>query len=339
MSNTIRLIYFSVWLTIIVGLHFAMGVLPALVTAIWCATLYLILTMPVRTVRISAFALLFFAGLILVSHLTLLFQFIFSSVFLPPLWSNDGRYLHTVFLAPISEEFAKLLSVVLLVVIWKWTGGRIAFGAMDLMLCGLAVGIGLNLFEDMLIGPSKMGHPGFITTLLVPGTELQATRGRPDIVFIGHAASTAFIGLALGWSRYLPKLVRYIPVLVVWLWMIWCHALYNGQDQFPREAWVFVTAPLTWISPWVFFLAILATIVFEWITLHHHVTDVEKNYRQRLRQAVRSGFSLQRILPSLREHNLLRQLAYARVWLRSNPQDRDQVTKYVRRLVARLELG
>ena len=337
MSNKIRFIYFAVWFLVILILHFVMGVLASLLMFIWCAALYLMLATPVRTLRLSAFALLFFTGLILVSHLTLLFQVIFANLFLPPLWSNDGKFLHVVFLAPISEEIAKLVSVGMLLVIWKITGGRITFGAIDMMLCGLGIGIGLNLFESMLIGTSRAPDPGWMTNLLVPTTELQITRGRPDIVFVGHSISTAFIGLALGWSRYLPKLVRYIPVLAVWVWMIWCHALYNGQDLFDRGNIVFFTAPLTWITPWVFLFAVLATIAFEGVVLHYRMTDVEKTYRQRLWQSLRSGLAVQRISQSLRDHTMLRQLAYARVWLRANPNDRNKSEKYLANLVANLE--
>ena len=336
MSNLVRAIYFSVWFVVVLVTCALMGVLPSLAFALWFAVFYLTLALPVRTLRLTAFAVFFFVGLLLVSHATLVVQLIVGVV-LPPMYSNAGAFAHYVLLAPISEEAAKLGSLVLVLLVWKWTGARIAFGATDLMLVGLAIGIGLNLFEDMFMVNAPIRTPGLLTNIFVPWTEMQVTRGRPDIVTLNHAASTAFIGLALGWSRYLPKLVRYLPVLGVWLWMIWGHALYNGQDLLERGNIVFFTAPLTWITPWVFFLAVLATIVFEWFVLHRRVTGIEKNYHQQLWQTLRSGFSLQRILPSLREHNLLRHLAYTRVWLRAYPSDRAKSEKYLHQLVTNLD--
>ncbi|MBI5653737.1 MAG: PrsW family intramembrane metalloprotease [Chloroflexi bacterium] len=312
MSLAIRFAYAGVWFIVVVITFLVMGVLPSLFKAIWFAAFYLTLTLPARTLRVSSFGLLFFAGLLVVSHLTLAFQFTFTSLFLPPLWSNDGRFWHTVFLAPITEEFAKLAALLILLLIWKINRARLAFGATDVMLCGLAIGIGLNMFEDMLIGSATITTPGIVTNILVPWTEMQTARGRPDVVFIGHAASAAFIGLALGWARYLPRVIRYLPTLLVWLWMIWSHALYNGQDEFARGHLVFFTAPLTWITPYIFFIAASATAAFEAFLLHYRVTPVE--YR-----------------------NLTRRLAYARLWLRRHPRDRAQAERGVTGIIAALE--
>lgn len=327
MSNLIRAICFGIWFVVVLISYALLGVLPALANALWFAAFYLLITLPVRSLRVLAFAVFFFVGLLIISHATLLVQIIVGLV-LPPMYSSAGKFAHLALLAPITEESAKLFSVALVLLIWKWSGARIAFGATDLMLVGLAIGIGLNVFEDMFLPNAQTATPGIVTNILVPWTELQVTRGRPGIVFIGHAASTAFIALALGWSRYLPKLVQYLPALGVWVWMIWTHALYNGQDLLDRGHIVFYTAPLTWITPWVFLLAVLATIGFEFVLLHRRVTDVEKQLGQT---------HTQNILRWLERHNLQRHLAYARVWLRGNPQDREKAERYLNRVVARLQ--
>jgi hypothetical protein len=331
MSLITRVIYFIVWFIIILVSYALLGVLPALAKALWFAALYLLITLPVRSLRLLSFAVFFFIGLLVVSHATLLTQLAIG-IFLPPMYSSAGGFARLVLVAPITEETAKLVTVVLVLLIWRLTGARIAFGASDLMLVGLAIGIGLNVFEDMFLPNVKLTTPGIISDILVPWTEEQVTRGRPDIVFIGHAASAAFIGLALGWSRYLPLLLRYLPALFVWVWMMWCHALYNGQDLIARGHFVFLTAPLTWITPYVFVLTVVATIAFESIVLHRRVTDVERNLGQRLQQARGRGW-----LRWLENHNLLRHLAYVRVWLRANPKDREKVGRYLNRVVARVE--
>lgn len=325
MSNLIRAIYFVVWFIVVLISYALLGVLPALAHALWFAALYLFITLPVRSLRALAFAVFFFIGLLIVSHATLLIQVVIGLV-LPPIHSSAGKFAHLALLAPITEETAKLVSVALVLLTWKWSGARVGCGATDLMLVGLAIGIGLNVFEDMFIPNAKIATPGILTTILVPWTEMQITRSRPDVVFIGHAASTAFIALALGWSRYLPKIARYVPALGVWVWMMWAHALYNGQDLLERGHIVFYTAPLTWITPWIFFVAVIATIVFEFVLLHQRVTPIEKE------MAKRRAASWMRWLE---KYNLQRHLAYARVWLRGNPQDREKVNRYLSRVVAR----
>jgi RsiW-degrading membrane proteinase PrsW (M82 family) len=326
MSRINRAIYIAVWFIIVLITFARLEVLPALATALWFTAFYLLLTLPVRSLRIASFAMFFFIGLLLVSHATLVLQLIFGFI-LPPMYSSSGKFMHYVLLAPISEELAKLSAAVVVLLIWKRTGARIAYGATDLMLVGLAVGIGLNVFEDMFMGSVKMITPGGITNILVPWTEMQVTRGRPDIVTLNHAASTAFVALALGWSRYLPKIIRYLPAFCVLLWMTWCHALYNGQDLLDRGNPAFITAPLTWITPYIFFLAVIATIAFEFFVLYVHATEIER----KLGQAKTSG-----ILAWFDQNCLLRHMAYARVWLRGNPQDREKATRYLNRLTARL---
>ena len=345
MSLKTRLIYLAVWAVVVVAVHLLLGVGPALGKALLIVGLYLLLTWPVRALPLSSFSLLFFVGLLVVSHVTVLLQFLLKGIFLPPSWSNEGIFLDNVFLAPISEEILKLLPLVLLL-IRKETRARTAFGATDLMLCGLAIGTGFHLFEDVLIGPIEVPTAGPVLggLPLVPGVERQVVRGRPDVVFIGHAAGTAFMGLALGWSRYLKKRWRYVPVLVVLVWMMWCHAMYNGSDAFSRGSWVFVTAPLTRLAPWVFLLAVVATVVFEWTLLRRGVTSVEQNYKERLRQLLPGWPSgglawLDRWWRWLLCRDLARQIGYARLWLRAQPDDREVVETHMMGILPRLEQG
>jgi RsiW-degrading membrane proteinase PrsW (M82 family) len=345
MSLKTRLIYLAVWAVVALAVHLLLGVAPALVKFLLILALYLLLTWPVRALPLSSFALLFFGGLLVVSHVTVLLQFIIKGIFLPPMWSNEGQYLDSVFLAPISEELLKLLPLVILLV-RSQTRTRTAFGASDLMLCGLAIGAGFNLFEDVLIGPIDIPAAGPVVAgiPLVPWAETQVVRGRPDIVFMGHAAGTAFMGLALGWSRYLKKPLRYVPVVVVLVWMIWGHAMYNGSDAFDRDAWVFVTAPLTRLAPWAFLLTAVGTAAFEWTLLRRGVTSVEENYQRGLRQALpgwpKDGLVwLKRWWLWLLCRDLIRQLAYVRLWLRAHPVDKRIAEEHILAIVPELEEG
>ncbi len=334
MSRWIRLAYFAVWFVFALVLHFALGVLPAFGVVVASAIVYLLITLPARTIPLLSLFILFFAGLLIVSHVTLVIQFVIQKLFLPPLWSNDGLFWASVILAPISEELLKLAPLVLLVLIWNGTRARATFSATDVMLCGLAIGAGFELFEDMLGGPARTYAWSLVYgSPVVPSVEVATTRGRPDVVFIGHAASTAFMGLALGWARYFKTPLRYAPVLIALTWMTWTHLLYNGQEDFARGHFFFLTAPLTWMTPWFFFLAALGTALFEWFLRHYRATPVERAYAQRARLSLNLGS----FFTWLETRRLLRQLAYARIWVRANRGDREKLEPRVRDIVTQLE--
>jgi hypothetical protein len=215
------------------------------------------------------------------------------------------------------------------------------------MLCGLMIGIGFNLFEDVMKGAATLAGitpagPMIAGIPLVPWAEVQSARGRPEIVYLGHAAGTAFMALALGWSRYLRGKWRYVPVAVAWALMTWSHALYNGITDIERTSPVWITAPLTQITPYVFLIAVVGTIIFEWLRLRERVPAAEQNDRQRLAQA-RPGFPnglpwLERLWGWLLCRDLLRQIGYARLWLRAEPGARRFVEMHVPGVMAELEV-
>lgn len=346
MSLKTRLIYLAVWAVITVIVHVVMGVGSTLATAVFCAALFLILTWPARSVPLNSLVLLFFGGLLVVSHATVLLQFAVKGLFLPPTWSNEGRFWGSDVLAPVSEELMKLLPVVL-ILLWRKRRGAILFGATDLMLCGLMIGIGFNVFEDVMKGPAKLAGimpagPTIAGFPLVPWAEVQSARGRPEIVYLGHAAGTALMALALGWSRYLIGAWRYVPVMAAWALMTWSHALYNGITDIARESPVWVTAPLTQITPYLFLVAVIGTIIFEWIRLRQDVPAVEQRYRQRL-ALMRPGFPselawLERLWNWLLCHDLVRQIGYARLRLRTEPGARAAVEAHVPAVMTELEM-
>ncbi len=346
MSLKTRLIYLAVWVVVAVAIHLLMGVGPSLGKAVLFAVAFLLITWPVRSAPLHTLALLFFAGLLVVSHVTVLLQFAVKWLLLPPTWSNAGRFWGSDVLAPISEELMRLLPLVL-ILLWRKRRGATLFGATDFMLCGLMIGIGFNLFEDMMKGPEKlaainMAGPVVGGVPLVPWTEVQSARGRPEIVYLGHAAAAAFMGLALGWSRYLKGKVRYIPVVVALIWAIWGHALYNGITDISRTSPVWITAPLLQIAPYVFLVAVIGTIVFEWLRLRERLPDAEQTFRQRLR-AARPGLAgdallwLDRLWSWLLCRDLVRQIGYARLRLRVAPEEQPAVTRHVPAVMAELD--
>ncbi len=110
MTNRVRAMYFGIWCVVVVVSYALLGVLPALGKALWIAALYLLLTLPVRSLRVLAFVVFFFVGLIAVSHVMLLSE-VFVGGALSPMGSRGGEHAHVVLLAPISEETVKLVAV------------------------------------------------------------------------------------------------------------------------------------------------------------------------------------------------------------------------------------
>ena len=82
MSLKTRLIYLAVWAVVVVALHLFVGVGTALGRALLIVALYLLLAWPVRALPLSSFFLLFFVGLLVVSHVTVLFQSLIKVIYL-----------------------------------------------------------------------------------------------------------------------------------------------------------------------------------------------------------------------------------------------------------------
>jgi RsiW-degrading membrane proteinase PrsW (M82 family) len=102
--------------------------------------------------------------------------------------SGDDRILTALLVAPLLEEAAKFLGLVLLA---RFVGGAIR-QARDGIVCGALVGIGFVFTENLLyLGLSMLqgGEPALLRALYLRGVIGAAT----------HAVFTASAGAALGW--------------------------------------------------------------------------------------------------------------------------------------------
>ncbi|MEO8033214.1 MAG: PrsW family glutamic-type intramembrane protease [Acidobacteriota bacterium] len=244
--------------------------------------LYVVAATPARAVPGSFLLLLFGVGNVAVPWVTVGIQAAIAAV----TTKNEGFVFGVI--APITEEVMKVLPVIVLYV-WKKPLFRYLFGASDWMLCGAAVGSGVELWEDVLMRrtPSfPTSAPNLFGVPLIAGY-WHESRG----VFIGHVASAAFIALALGWARYLKRPSRqradaapsswvafrasrifaYAPAALVLFWMMVDHA---GNNLRTEHDWYWAPAHAVYylsargrLAAYVFLVAAAATIVIEGVLL------------------------------------------------------------------------
>jgi hypothetical protein len=170
-------------------------------------------------------------------------------------------------IAPFTEEPLKIAPLILLVLVLPWRA-RWSNGACDLMMCGAALGSGFGFVEDSLRHASSYGHTIGFHLFGIPLT--------PDARshFIGHGGSAAFIGLAIGWWVWMSrwKKLRAIavgPPIAVACWMIFDHGIWNystlSMDRFTSFLWSLDGRGES--APYAFVVAVLVTLVAEWIVL------------------------------------------------------------------------
>jgi RsiW-degrading membrane proteinase PrsW (M82 family) len=231
-----------------------------------CVIVLTILVWPVRSVRWGTLYNFFVIGFFFTFPIVGL-QYFIEKI----LWAGHSPVLGSVLVAPLTEEIGKILPVVLLLAVGR-LGFRNSYGACDLMLCGAALGAGFGLFEDSVRLTRSFPIPSS------PG--LFGIAVFPDSYdgFIGHSGSTALIGLSLGYLLYAVRWRRWLlfgifGLLFASLWMMIDHGLSNYATYGRLGHWFF---PVRWIwamdrrgelSPYVFLLLIVLTVVVERILL------------------------------------------------------------------------
>ncbi len=197
----------------------------------------------------------------------------------------DSGLVQSLFV-PLLEESLKI-GLVLLLMTLPWWRYRWTVGASDLLVLGAAVGAGFSFAEDSwrALGNSfaanavwtahrETPHWGWLYCF--PSLEAKMFLGvgrrdpHPVPYYLGHAGATAFLALAIGASRlwgHRRRLLRWSP-LVVWLWIMIDHGLYNLLDRTDTLAapwgWLYAADGGGQASTWVLYLAIAATMAGEW---------------------------------------------------------------------------
>jgi hypothetical protein len=103
-----------------------------------------------------------------------------------------------------------------------------------------------------------------------------------NTAYIGHAAATALIGLALGLARLLAgrlgvasrRDVAYALPLAAWLWVVVDHALFNHVAGTGRMSGVvkflYTIDGMGRLSSWALYLLLAGTLVYERLILRRY---------------------------------------------------------------------
>ena len=223
-----------------------------------------ILTYPVRAVRWGTIFNFVLIGCIWAFAIVGV-QYLIEIVVL----QNRAEVFRNVVIAAVTEEVLKVAPLLLVCSVGRWRF-RHSYGACDFMLLGGALGAGFGLFENLL-----QGHP-------FPGTPISPQLFGwvlfPDSIggFVGHGASSALIGLFIGYLVYALRWKRLVPFAVVLLlfavvWMIVDHGMANYQvgqgDMLLLARWIWALDNRGTWTPYIFLGLIVATIAFERVVL------------------------------------------------------------------------
>lgn len=223
-----------------------------------------VLTYPVRAVRWGTIYNFFLLGG-LWSFAIAGVQYIIEIIIL----RNSATVFRSVVVASVTEEILKIVPLLLVCIVGRWRF-RHSFGACDFMLLAGGLGAGFGLFENLLQGRPFPGSP--------VSPQIFGWVIFPDSIggFVGHGASTALIGLCVGYLMYALRwkritLFAFALVVFATLWMIVDHGMANYDN-----ARVAMIAPARWMwaltgrgtwTPYIFLALIFVTIVFERILL------------------------------------------------------------------------
>lgn len=182
-----------------------------------------------------------------------------------PLWMIlDGSKLQTILgdraffgtyaltaplIAPITEEFTKFLPVLFVFYLLHRYKKYRLLSPIDFALLCLFAGAGFDLFENVarvMNGFTEMNGlyrsvineplPGLFGIFLYPSLYQSEYLGNPMIWF-GHSGYTAAIALAFGWSIYLKKKRYLFLPIVVYLFSVFDHSMWNWYQPYPEQLW------------------------------------------------------------------------------------------------------
>lgn len=218
------------------------------------------------------------------------------------------------FIMPLIEEAAKLLPLLILFRLFGgWKKPRLNLS--DFIFLGACAGSGFSMLEkyfwNNVYFPFTYGpHLG---NIYVFSDALGVSVSGDPFGYVGHAASTVFIALGLGLSyKFFQRKKPFwpLPVLLAFAWIGIEHVILNYYYT-PRGEAFMAFGGGQW-TPWIIFIALLATIIFE---VSRTATLLKQNAK--LSQKLRNALKHIKDLPSfMRFCSILRATNYL-AWLRS----------------------
>jgi RsiW-degrading membrane proteinase PrsW (M82 family) len=251
---------------------------PALLFPAYFLLAILVVTSLNRTISLGWVLMFFIYGTTAVPFVSLILTWPIDLVF-----DTDSIFGGAI-LVPVLEEILKVAPLVLLLFRKQWRF-RWTLGAIDLMVLGAAIGAGFTFFEDTLLGFASTGFlragageyimrsheatPHFGPIYLFPSMDV----GTANTAFIGHAAATAFVGLAIGLARLLGLRLRkggWVLPAAALLWVTVDHAMFNYVAHVGRMSGlskVYYTLNANGrLSSAVFYLLLAGALIYErWI--------------------------------------------------------------------------
>jgi RsiW-degrading membrane proteinase PrsW (M82 family) len=206
--------------------------LAALLLKVWPAIVFplsflaamLVITAANRTLPLRWVAVSFMYGATLVPFLAVLAAWPFNAAL-----GFETPFRNSV-VVPGVEETVKLLPLLLLLLPRRWRFAR-TLGITDVMIVGLAIGAGFMLWEDVLLGfyPGGVGRQSATEFLLRAHADTPHLGplyafptmdvGTDNTAFIGHAAGTGYVALAIGVARFArTRFGRWAWLLPVAVW-------------------------------------------------------------------------------------------------------------------------
>jgi RsiW-degrading membrane proteinase PrsW (M82 family) len=289
---TLANIYFFVFLAVYgcFVLAFIGKTGPALLFPLYFVLAMLVATTFNRTVSLGWVLMFFIYGSTAVAFVILVLSWPVNAVF-----GTDSLFAGAVVI-PILEEALKVAPLVVFLLLKRWRF-RWTAGALDLMVLGAAVGAGFAFFEDTLLGFASGGFgrigaaeyimrsheatPHLGPLYLFPSMDIATA----DTAFIGHAAATALVGLALGLARMLGLRLRrggWVLPAVVLLWVIMDHVMFNwvvhegGRPGLAKFYYTLNAGGM--LTSIVLYLALIGTVVYERVILQRN-RERTRHYR------------------------------------------------------------
>jgi len=175
---------------------------------------------------------------------------------------SDNAFFGTInliapLIAPIIEEFTKVLPVMLIFFLLLRFKKYRLLSPIDFALLGLFAGAGFDIFENiarvmngftsmngLYRSPVNEPLPSLFGIFLYPSLYKSEYLGNPMILF-GHSGLAAAIALAFGWFVYLKKKRYVILTVLVYAICVFDHSMWNWYEPYPEQLWAKVLPSFT----------------------------------------------------------------------------------------------
>ncbi len=232
---------------------------------------------------------------------------------------SDSAFFGTInltapLIAPVTEEFTKLLPVMLIFFLLLRFKKYRLLSPIDFALLGLFAGAGFEFFENiaramngftamngLYRSPVNEPLPGFFGIFLYPSLYRSEYLGNPMIWF-GHSGYAAAISLAFGWFVYLKKKRYVILPVLVYLISVFDHSMWNWYQPFPEQLWAQILPNFTLYGRLIPIGFTVGLVLTSYILLRN-----KRRFKDELKESKQITESLKKPLVSIKDRLTLLQ--------------------------------